>query len=310
MPKPKKTSILSPIVADAEKASSENLFTIETFENFLDKMKAIYKDKNIFTKIPVEGTGYIISDLHGNLKALDRILAVTDFHNKIASGEKVFLIFLGDYIDKGKENLALLYTVLTLKTSYPENIILLRGNHETTFFLNRFMTFKKELRQCYGRDFKLVTRIFSEIFDCLPVIAVSQNGIVAMHGGPPHSLTLYGLTKIGLHEILWSNIKKNRPKNGKKIPRSMYRLGKGRNFSILDVEEFLNNLGMTFLFRGHSHTMRGIEITSRNIMTVISANSLERFGASLGRRGQSGIVEIDLGQKLKDISQVKTIFLS
>lgn len=272
-----------------------------------DFIQKYYSAKNIFEKISTIGTGYVISDLHANISSLRKILEITNFCEKIDNGEDISLIFLGDYIDKGKNNLTMLYTIFKLKECYPDNVILLRGNHETSYFLNRFMSFKKEIAKTFGPKKKEIYRIFNKTFDCLPVIAFSENGIIAMHGGPPTSLTLYGLTNIGMREILWSDVKKN-PTKDKKF-NSLWRLGKGRKISILEVEQFLDNLGMTFLFRGHSHTMKGVEATSKNIMTVISANSLDRFTQRIGNKSQAGFVEVDLSKNINHISQVKTIFL-
>ena len=301
----KKNKISS--VKDIFKTDGNLEISFEEIKDISAWVQSFYSERSLFEEIPCDGIGYIISDIHGNFKALSKIMEITDFFQR-AKKEKISLIFLGDYVDKGKNSLLVLYTVLRLKMEFPENIILLRGNHETSFLLNRVMSFKKEIRKKYdSKTAKRIIDIFEETFDYLPIIAASDNGIIAMHGGPPKSLTLYGLTRIGLYEILWSDVKKGRTKKSRK---SFWRLGKGHKINIYEVDKFLENIGMKFLFRGHSHTMKGIEIVGENIMTVISANSLERFGNIFGKRGQSGFVEIDLNQELNSVSQVKTIFFN
>ncbi len=68
---------------------------------------------------------YAVSDIHGHLDALERVLAKIDL-----SGENR-LIFLGDYIDGGPESGQVLRRIFDLQKAHgPEKVIVLRGNHE------------------------------------------------------------------------------------------------------------------------------------------------------------------------------------
>ena len=66
-----------------------------------------------------------VGDIHGMYDKLVSLLDSVQFDEK-----KDFMIFLGDYIDRGPDSVACLQLVRDLCLKYPENVVALSGNHE------------------------------------------------------------------------------------------------------------------------------------------------------------------------------------
>ncbi|WP_027631336.1 metallophosphoesterase family protein [Clostridium hydrogeniformans] len=73
---------------------------------------------------------YFIGDIHSDSISIKRILSKVNFFNKIEKKEDFALLFLGDYVDRGENHLKTIEILLILKYLFPENIFLLRGNHD------------------------------------------------------------------------------------------------------------------------------------------------------------------------------------
>ena len=65
----------------------------------------------------------VISDMHGNFERLLSVFRKTKWNN-----DEDFLILLGDYVDRGPENMRCLRWAMEMSTK--KNVVALRGNHE------------------------------------------------------------------------------------------------------------------------------------------------------------------------------------
>jgi hypothetical protein len=112
-------------------------------------------------------------DLHGQYFDLLRLFEYGGF-----PPESNYL-FLGDYVDRGKQSLECICLLLAYKIKYPENFFLLRGNHECAS-INRIYGFYDECKRRYSIK---LWKTFTDCFNCLPVSAIVDEKILCMHGG-------------------------------------------------------------------------------------------------------------------------------
>ena len=83
---------------------------------------AIFKLEPNLVKIPEPVV--VVGDIHGQYYDLVHML------NKAGDPTKVNYLFLGDYVDRGKNSLETIILLLAYKVKFKENFFLLRGNHE------------------------------------------------------------------------------------------------------------------------------------------------------------------------------------
>ncbi|KAL7525135.1 hypothetical protein ACHAXR_002207 [Thalassiosira sp. AJA248-18] len=115
----------------------------------------------------------ICGDIHGQFTDLLRLFEYGGF-----PPESNYL-FLGDYVDRGKQSLETVCLLICYKIMYPENFFILRGNHESAG-INRIYGFYDECKRRYSIR---LWKVFSDVFNCLPVSAIVDEKILCMHGG-------------------------------------------------------------------------------------------------------------------------------
>jgi len=115
----------------------------------------------------------ICGDIHGQYHDLLRLFEYGGF-----PPESNYL-FLGDYVDRGKQSLETVTLLFAYKTKFPENFFLLRGNHECAS-ITRIYGFYDECKRRY--NIKLWKQ-FCDVFNCMPVCCIVDEKILCMHGG-------------------------------------------------------------------------------------------------------------------------------
>lgn len=148
----------------------------------------------------------IVGDIHGQYTDLLRMFEMCGFPPSSN------YLFLGDYVDRGKQSLETILLLMCYKLKYPENFFLLRGNHESAN-VTRIYGFYDE---CKRRTNIKIWKSFIDTFNCLPIAAIVAGKIFCVHGGlspalshmddirqitRPTDVPDYGL----LNDLLWSD---------------------------------------------------------------------------------------------------------
>ena len=148
----------------------------------------------------------IVGDVHGQYTDLIRMFEMCGFP------PNANFLFLGDYVDRGKQSLETILLLFCYKLKFPENFFLLRGNHECANVTRVYGFYDECKRRCNIKIWKT----FIDAFNCLPIAAIVAGKIFCVHGGLSPSLSHmddirqiarptdvpdYGL----LNDLLWSD---------------------------------------------------------------------------------------------------------
>ncbi|MBL9138571.1 MAG: serine/threonine protein phosphatase [Verrucomicrobiales bacterium] len=130
---------------------------------------------------------FVHGDLHGDIHSL---IAYLDLLNRDGhldgfrlAAPETRLLFLGDYTDRGRYGVEVMYTLMRLKLANPDRVLLVRGNHEDVSLVARY-GFLAEATGKYGREFE-IPRV-ARIYDFLPTVlylACGTNVVQCNHGG-------------------------------------------------------------------------------------------------------------------------------
>ena len=215
-------------------------------------------------------------------------------------------LFLGDFVDRGNLSLETICLLMALKVKYPDQIHLIRGNHED-ILINSGFGFQNE---CQGRlhdesenDDSLFALI-NNFFEYLPFAAIIEDKILCVHGGIGSNVKkLSDIEDIKrpfevVHEaqtrdqklvmdLLWSDPTDNDEEFGiqPNLQRDSNNLGHIVKYGPDIVKKFLKDNNLSYIIRGHECVLDGFErFAGGLLLTVFSATDY------CGRHGNAGAI--------------------
>ena len=251
-------------------------------------------------KLPRTGRAVVIGDIHGDLVSLQHILRDSQFVERASAGEDLWLIFLGDYGDRGERSPEVYYVVLKLKELFPERVVLLRGNHEgPPDLLASPHDLPYHLIAKFGRDEGLEAYLaIRGLWDSLYTAALAEGLAIMLHGGAPSRARSLDDVAFAhkrhpeephLEEILWSD-----PRDGITGAYPSWR-GAGRLFGPDVTRRFLLTVGARVLIRGHEPCETGYSFVHGGlVLTIFSRKGPPYYNES------AAYLELDLSTELVD----------
>ncbi|KAI4373612.1 hypothetical protein MLD38_011720 [Melastoma candidum] len=217
----------------------------------------------------------IFGDLHGQFGELMRL--VDEYGAPSTAGDVAYIdyLFLGDYVDRGQHSLETITLLLALKVEYPNNVPLIRGNHEAAD-INACFGFRIECIERMGeRDGIWAWHSINRLFNWLPLAALIEKKIICMHGGIGRSInhveqieniqrpiTMEAGSIILMDLLCVEGLRPNARGPG------LVTFGPDR------VMEFCNNNDLQLIVRAHECVMDGFErFAQGRLITLFSATS-------------------------------------
>lgn len=238
--------------------------------------------------LEIKSNTYVVGDLHGNVFDLIRIL------NNIKSLEQEKVLFLGDYVDRGPNSLEVITLLFALTVKFPNNVFLIRGNHEFSK-TNKLYGFYKECTNVYKTG--KVWEVFNGAFSWMPIACLINGSILCVHGGlSPRLQKVDDIFKLDrpmrdyenelLSDLTWSDPNPNLNTHTD-YERDTNR-GNGCQFSYNAFNKFMTENKLTMLIRGHQYATEGIRSQFDDKFYTIFSSSFYN-----NTHGTCGFIKID-----------------
>lgn len=255
--------------------------------------------------IEPQGSATVVGDLHGDLDSLATIIKKSRFLERVRRRKLAMMIFLGDYGDRGNYSPEVYYVALSLKMTFPENIILMRGNHEgPDDLLASPHDLPYNLHTRFGTDWVEAYSKLKELFGQLYNAVIVKDRCVMLHGGvPSQAKSLESLafahvkhpSERTLEEILWNDPEEDIT-GIYPSPR-----GAGNLFGEDVTRSFLDLLNVKALVRGHEPCDQGYKINHKGRVLTLFSRKGEPY---LNRQG--AYLQFDLANQIKDAVQLQS----
>ena len=236
----------------------------------------------------------VYGDLHGQFPDLLRMF--TKYGSPQLEGgdiDTTDYLFLGDFVDRGSYSLETIVLLFALKCRYPDQIHLIRGNHEDST-INALYGFKDECRRRLDDPDSpnSVWSLFNTVFEWLPCGAVIDQRVLCIHGGIGGNIetiadienlqrplkvsqTPMTILEQKVTDLLWSDPTDSDSMSGVSLNETRDPDGSGRivKFGPDRVEKFLSkNFPLQLIIRAHECVMDGFErFANGKLITVFSA---------------------------------------
>jgi len=145
--------------------------------------------KRLATQPPVvrvDAPAKVFGDVHGQLR--DLLLMFGLYGSPTHCGgdiQSMSYVFNGDWVDRGEHQLEVVLLLFALKTVYPSQVFLIRGNHEFRSMSEGMAEdgFLYHMQQQLPNRWRFCYEVLHDAFDWLPLAALVGGVVLVLHGG-------------------------------------------------------------------------------------------------------------------------------
>ncbi|KAF8386830.1 hypothetical protein PRIPAC_75972, partial [Pristionchus pacificus] len=252
----------------------------------------------LITDVPMGIT--VVGDLHGQLHDLHRVFAAEERDGK-KGWENMKYLFLGDYVDRGRQSLEILMCLFSLKCLYPDRIFLLRGNHEFITTNSKY-GFPTELWDRYEEE--TARFLYSQLnatFCYLSVCAIVGNQYFCAHGG----IALSGMTRrhwkgilkpylqsqddVVVHDTIWSD-----PAGGLRGSTFNVERYTSHYYGLDLLAVALHSMECKLLIRAHSMLNSGYDFLGNLCISIFTATGMKKNNGAIAVIDDNGKVRMSI----------------
>lgn len=174
-------------------------------------------ESSFSTELPYSGSVTVVGDLHGQYGDFANLFTNPAFGGLPSTYNR--FVINGDMVDRGLYSVEIMVLALLIKLFFPDDMHLLRGNHESAG-MNASHGFYKEILSKYPESSNSLCTLFAQLFNALPVAAVIEGQIFVTHGGLGAQVSKLTIAEINalnrfqepwhcapLTELMWSGKK-------------------------------------------------------------------------------------------------------
>eukprot|EP00825_Cyclidium_porcatum_P025700 TRINITY_DN2786_c0_g1_i1.p1 TRINITY_DN2786_c0_g1~~TRINITY_DN2786_c0_g1_i1.p1 ORF type:complete len:703 (+),score=70.10 TRINITY_DN2786_c0_g1_i1:335-2443(+) len=237
-------------------------------------------------RVPIKIFGSIFGRFNELLRFFDNFGIPSESFEQDGDIERFDYLFLGNYVDRGFNSLETICLLLALKVKYPEQIMLLRGQHEDSS-INKICGFGEECSLRISEDiddeFSVFHRI-NQVFEYFPVAAVIDDKIFCVNNGlgpkinrlsdldqiqRPINLKSNDMQTQMVQELLWNEYSNTDINIEQATTKQNWHQKIICRFGDIKVNQFLAENNLNMLIRGSECVAEGLERNKLGTVTNI-----------------------------------------
>jgi len=261
--------------------------------------KIMHSEPNV---IRIKEPVIIVGDIHGQFYDMIHMFEKVVDSRKLPNTN---MLFLGDYVDRGRYSIEVCIFLYALKINFPNEITMLRGNHESIAMTEHF-TFREEVLRKFNGD-ESVFDAFINSFESMPIAADVNGDYLCMHGGiSPDLNSVVDINKIDIFieiplsgflcDLLWSD-----PCADKEARTCKYSKNAEREcsykFGLEPVKQILKKNNFLSIIRAHQVQIDGYKMHrwggNQAFPSVITVFSAPNYCGSYKNKGAVILIEND-----------------